>query len=232
MLNNNFESILDSLENKKLQTFGRVKSKKLSPNQERLFNDFLPTVSVASYEEVKDTPCEELIVEIGFGCGEHLIHQALSNPEKLYIGCEPFINGSVKTLAQIEKEDIGNIRIFNGDAREILETFPSESVDKFFILQPDPWPKLRHYKRRLIQPEFLDLISSKLKLGKLVRMSTDDYSYAKWIVLHFMNHPKFSWIAKTPSDWQTQPSDHIQTKYQKKALKAGRKAVFMHFEKN
>ena len=218
---------MTELNEKRLQSFGRIKSKKLSPNQERLFAEFLPKVSVQSFSEIPEH--KYLVVEIGFGCAEHLIHQAKSNPDNLYIGCEPFINGSVKALAQIEQQDISNIRIYNGDARDLLGSFPEESIDKIYILQPDPWPKKRHYKRRLINDDFLNFIAKKIKKSAIIRISTDDYDYAKWIVRHFLNNPRFIWAACCKHDWQNQPNDHIETKYQKKALKAGRKAIFMHF---
>lgn len=173
----------------------------------------------------------KVILEIGFGMGEHIAHRAKNDPQTLYIGCEPFNNGVARLSAEIQKDNLANIRIYQGDARELIEGFADESVDKIFLMHPDPWPKAKHHKRRIVNAQSLEMFARILKPQGQMQVATDWQDYAKWILRHFLDCSHFKWLVQSKADWENEPEGHIQTKYQKKSLKEGRKAVFMLFEK-
>jgi len=117
-------------------------------------------------------------LEIGFGAGEHLAWQAMQNPQTLMIGCEVYRNGVAVLLSQIEREKIANIRLWPEDARDLMDRLPDRSIDRAFLLFPDPWPKKRHHKRRLVSPQFADLVASRLRSGAHIHLATDWEPYA------------------------------------------------------
>jgi len=190
-----------------------------------------------------------IFLEIGFGAGEHLAHQAALHPDVGIIGCEPYINGVASLLQKLavgsrqlaeKKEDcklqtancqLSNVRIYQGDARLLIEKLPNHSIDKIFINYPDPWPKARHHKRRLISMEFLDALARVMKPGAELRLATDDEDYGTWMLEHLLSHPAFQWTAKTCDDWLNPWRDWISTRYEQKALKAGRGATYLSFER-
>ncbi len=161
---------------------------------------------------------KECWMEIGFGGGEHLAHQAQLQPNVGIIGCEPYINGVGDMLKKIEREKLSNIRIFPDDARLLMERFPDDSLDRMFILYPDPWPKNRHHKRRLISAPFLDELARVMKPGALLRLATDHEDYATWMLEQLLAHPKFAWQAEKCADWLEPPKDWISTRYEQKRL--------------
>lgn len=211
-----------------LQSYSRTKGKTLTPNEQRLIAEFLPTVEIKTADECNFGETTHL--EIGFGTGEHLLHQASNNPDINFIGCEPFINGVAKLLRGMEEEGLKNVQVFTTDVRLLLAELPDECLDKIFILFPDPWPKAKHKKRRIFKRDTLDLLYPKLKQNGVIRSGTDIIDYAGWMLREAFESEKFSWNATSKADW-LQPFDHIETKYQKKALKSGRKSVFMEFQK-
>ncbi|PIR31959.1 MAG: tRNA (guanosine(46)-N7)-methyltransferase TrmB [Alphaproteobacteria bacterium CG11_big_fil_rev_8_21_14_0_20_44_7] len=219
-------------EKKFLISYGRTKARKLTPNQQRLFDELLPKIQISLKNPALgwQNQSAETWLEIGFGDGGHLAHQARNNPNVNFIGCEPFINGAVKLLREIEDNNLQNIRIYTGDVRDLLEKTPENSISRIFILNPDPWPKTKHHKRRLIQKPLLDLLEKVLQPEGMLRIATDDEDYAFWILKEFMNHPKFLWTVRSKADWQNDPDDHIKTKYQKKAFKEGRKNIFIEYK--
>jgi tRNA (guanine-N7-)-methyltransferase len=168
-----------------------------------------------------------LALEIGFGGGEHLLAQAAHNPDTLFIGCEPFINGVAKCLAGIDAQKLTNIRLFTRDAREIIEALPDACLDSVFILFPDPWPKLRHNKRRLVNAKTLSMLARTHKKGGRLLLATDHVDYSVWMLEVLQNHPDYQWTAKEKADWNNQPSDWTETKYQRKTSAEGREPVFM-----
>ena len=168
-------------------------------------------------------------LEIGFGGGEHLVQQAERHPTAGFIGCEVFENGIVKLLAQIEQRRLDNIRIFADDARLLIVALPPASIDRVFILFPDPWPKRRHHKRRLLSRETLDALAEIMADGAELRVATDDGDYLCCILELLTNHPAFGWLARRPSDWRERPADWLPTRYEEKALTAGRSPVFLRF---
>ncbi|MFM9890632.1 MAG: tRNA (guanosine(46)-N7)-methyltransferase TrmB [Rickettsiales bacterium] len=166
-------------------------------------------------------------LEIGFGGGEHLLAQAAHRPDTLFIGCEPFINGVAKCLAGIEQQKLGNIRLHPRDARELILALPDACVNEIFILFPDPWPKLRHQKRRLVNAETLAMLHRIHKPGGRLLIATDHVDYSEWILERLLISPHYRWTAECAADFETPPPDWTQTKYQRKTTAEGREPVFM-----
>jgi tRNA (guanine-N7-)-methyltransferase len=202
---------------------GRRKGPKLSAHQMGLLAVLLPKLRLeleagrdpsGSFENVDD-----VWLEIGFGAGEHLLWQAEANPNIGLIGAEPFVNGVAKLLAKIETRGACNIRIYEGDARDIIEALPDATIGRLFILFPDPWPKTRHHKRRFIQMEMLDRLARVMRPGAELRFATDDKSYLPWTLERFCAHPAFEWTAECARDWRQRPSDWPPTRYEAKAIK-------------
>lgn len=158
------------------------------------------------------------MLEIGFGGGEHLVAQAAANPDARFIGVEPFLNGVASCLRHIEESGVTNVRLHQGDAREVLAQLADPSLDRVDILFPDPWPKTRHHKRRLIQPHFVDELARVLNPGGAVRFATDWANYAAWTLEIFMREPRFVWAAERAADWRTPWPGHVTTRYQQKHL--------------
>ena len=167
--------------------------------------------------------------EIGFGGGEHLAWQAERNPGIGFIGAEPFVNGVAKLLTRIEDEGLNNIRIHHGDARPLMAALPEAGVSRLFVLYPDPWPKRRHWKRRLINPEFLGEAARILADCGELRLASDIPGYIGWTLTRLFRHPHFDWTAERPSDWRVRPSDWPATRYEGKARAAGRSPTYLTF---
>ncbi|PZO56244.1 MAG: tRNA (guanosine(46)-N7)-methyltransferase TrmB, partial [Alphaproteobacteria bacterium] len=161
---------------------------------------------------------ESLVLEIGFGGGEHLVAQASAHPEQRFIGVEPFLNGVASCLRHVEEANVSNVRIHNGDARDVIARLPDASLDLCYILFPDPWPKARHHKRRLIQAEFLDELARVLKPGGEVRFATDWANYAEWTLEQFTRDARFRWTAERAEDWRSPWPGHVTTRYEAKKL--------------
>ncbi|MBY0563576.1 MAG: tRNA (guanosine(46)-N7)-methyltransferase TrmB [Hyphomonadaceae bacterium] len=157
-------------------------------------------------------------LEIGFGGGEHLVAQAVAHPEARFIGVEPFVNGVASCLRHIEDSGATNIRLHMGDARDVIARLPEASLDLVYILFPDPWPKARHHKRRLIQPELLDALARVLKPGGEVRFATDWANYAEWTLWLFTRDARFAWLAERADDWRKPWPGHVTTRYETKKL--------------
>ena len=176
-------------------------------------------------------PVKSIALEIGFGGGEHLLHQARLHPETGFIGCEPFVNGMAKMLAAIDQEDIKTIRVFDSDAVELLRSLAPHSLDRVFILYPDPWPKRRQNKRRFISDVTLGLIAKILKPGGELRFATDIDHYAGWTLAHIFRSPDFLWVADGPDDWRKPWPEWIQTRYEAKARREGRASSYLTFRR-
>ncbi len=214
-----------------LRSFGRRKGRKLRPNAQDLYTDLLPTLKVGEWaSDAKNvTIPDPLWLEIGFGGGEHLAHIATSYPDIQMIGCEPYVNGIAGLLSQIDEQDIQNIRIYNDDVRELLGVMPEACLSRAYILYPDPWPKLRHHKRRLIQKPLLDALARVLKSGTELRIATDWADYTTWILERLLPHESFTWTATQASDWQQPWDNWIPTKYEQKAKREGRDSSYLIF---
>ncbi|HUA50649.1 MAG TPA: tRNA (guanine(46)-N(7))-methyltransferase TrmB [Candidatus Sulfotelmatobacter sp.] len=168
-------------------------------------------------------------LEIGFGAGEHLAWQALAHPEVGLIGCEPFVNGVAAALARIEASKIANLRIWPEPAAPLLDVLPAASLERVFVLFPDPWPKVRHHKRRFVQRANLDRLARLMIDGGELRLVTDDPDYCRWMLAQLIDHGAFAWLARRPADWRERPADWPPTRYERKARAADRAPVYLRF---
>ncbi len=224
-------------EHPKSRLYGRRKGRPLHVRKAALMQELLPryrlTLPSSRALETHDLAAEQttaprpLWLEVGFGGGEHLAAQAKNHPETLFIGCEPFLNGVAGLLAHIDREGLTNIRIFNDDARLVLDALPDASLDKCFVLFADPWPKKRHARRRFIGPENLDRLARVLKRGARLRLASDHPALIAWMHECLSLHPDFVCVhasEKPPADW-------IGTRYEEKAVKAGRQPFYMEYKR-
>lgn len=225
-------------ENVTIRTYGRRKGHTLSPRKQRLVDDLLPglrlDLNAPASTHLKShfpVPVSQLWLEIGFGGGEHLAWQAEANPEIGIIGCEPFINGVANLLSEIETRNLDNVRIWDGDAREVLDWLEKDSVARVFVLFPDPWPKARHHKRRLISPRTLESLARVMPSGAELRIASDIDDYVRASLEAVFAGEVFEWQAEAPHDWRSRPADWPPTRYEKKALREGRKAHYLIFRR-
>ena len=230
---------------------GRRRGKRLRAGQQALLASLLPQLRIALPEPPRvladgsvaratrrldpaglfgPRPPANIWLEIGFGAGEHLVWQARANPDVGMLGCEPYVPGVARCLAQIEREGLANVRLLDDDARFLLAALPPDCLDRVFILFPDPWPKQRHHKRRLVSRETLDLLAVLMRRGAGLRLATDDPSYLPWMVEHACLHPRFEWLAQGPQDWRARPPDWPPTRYERKML-AGRRPTFLNLRR-
>ncbi len=212
--------------------WGRAKGRPLSPRQAKLVEILLPQITVqhksgnalAGLETYK-----EVVLEIGFGGGEHLLHIAQQKPAHVFLGAEPFLNGVAKTLTGIEQQGLKNIRLHHGDVRAVLDALPDASLDMIYILYPDPWPKPRHYKRRLIQEDLIEDLYRTLKPGAELRFASDIISYVDWALARILRHGGFDWNAESCADWGSPYEDWPSTRYEAKAYREGRTPHYFRF---
>lgn len=218
-----------------IASFGRRKSRKLSPNKEELMASLLPRIAVrlagdSAYPENRPVALvgqfDKVWLEIGFGGGEHLAEQAIRNPDVLLIGCEPYIDGVAKLVSEVDAEGLGNVRLLADDARLLLDELPDASIERVFILFPDPWPKARHHKRRIVSQDTLDRIARVVKPGGELRLATDHADYAEWMLEQVLAHPAFEWQAERHTDWKTPPADWVPTRYEQKTRAEGREPIY------
>ena len=170
-------------------------------------------------------------MEIGFGAGEHLAWQAEHNPDVGFIGCEPYINGVASLLRHAADKNLSNIRILADDVRPFLDRLPDACLTRLFVLFPDPWPKRRHADRRIVQFETLAKFSRALKPGGELRLATDDPGYLRWMLARATGRSDLRWMARRAEDWRARPEDWPQTRYEAKAIAAGRAPAFLRFQK-
>ena len=222
-----------------IRSYGRRRSKGLRPTRAGAMREMLPQVAVALPEgkalinpaSLFEQPVEAVWFEIGFGNGEHLLRQAINNPETGLIGCEPFINGVSALCVGIRENKVKNIRIWPDDARILMDRLEAQSLDRLFLLHPDPWPKSRHHKRRFVQTETLDRIARLLRPGAELRMATDHQELAVWLLEKTYFHPAFKWLATCADDWRQPPADWPETRYGQKGLRQGRPPVYFRFRR-
>jgi tRNA (guanine-N7-)-methyltransferase len=170
-------------------------------------------------------------LEIGFGGGEHMVHQAAQYPDVGLIGCEPYINGVAMLLGKIREAGVDNLAIHPGDVRDLFDVLPDGSIERAFLLYPDPWPKSRHHRRRFVNPEFLDPLALAMKSGAHLRVATDIEDYVRQTLEQVIKHPAFEWLATNASDWREPWSDWKSTRYEEKALREGRRPHYMTFRR-
>jgi tRNA (guanine-N7-)-methyltransferase len=218
--------------------FGRRKGHKLRARQVDLIAHLLPRLSLditaptpADLTRLFDAPVDDVRLEIGFGGGEHLIAEARAFPNIGFIGCEPYVNGMAKILALIEADEVRNIRLFAGDASELLAWVPSHSLARIDLIHPDPWPKRRHWKRRFVQDATIAAMARALKPKGEFRFVSDISDYCAWTLAHFMRASEFLWTAERASDWREPWPNYTMTRYGRKAEREGRTAAYLSFRK-
>lgn len=172
---------------------------------------------------------EQTWLEIGFGGGEHLATLAARHRDVSFMGCEPFINGMASLLVAVEREALDNVRILMDDARLLLAALPDRSLDRVHILFPDPWPKKRHNRRRIVSPAVLDQLARTMKPGAMLRLATDHEDYGVWMLRHLLDRPEFRWTATRADDWRIRPAEEPETRYEGKALAKGLKPIYLTF---
>jgi tRNA (guanine-N7-)-methyltransferase len=169
-------------------------------------------------------------LEVGFGGGEHMVHQAMRNPDIGIIGCEPYINGVAMLLGKIRAAGVRNLAVFPGDVRDLFDVLPDASIAKAFLLYPDPWPKARHHRRRFVTPEHLAPLARVVQPGAAFRVATDIPDYVRQ-TLEQVPRAGFDWLAERPQDWRAPWDDWIPTRYEQKALREGRVPHYLTFRR-
>ena len=212
---------------KPLRSFGR-RNGRLRHNPQRLLDEVLPPLALKAEPVALPEGYTKRALEIGFGGGEHIAAQALHNPNTLYVGCEPYMPGVAKLLRVVEQQNIKNIRLYTDDARDFMAAQPDASIDEAFILFPDPWPKARHHKRRLITRAFLAELARLQPVGASLLIATDHVDYAGWILCELQHTPHYIWTAEKQGDWLSLPASWAETKYQRKTTAEGRAPLFFH----
>ncbi|MEM6760785.1 MAG: tRNA (guanine(46)-N(7))-methyltransferase TrmB [Pseudomonadota bacterium] len=219
--------------------YGRIKGKTLKHSQKRYLDEDLAALSpgpVTWDDNPARTPLDlgamfggrPVWLEVGFGGGEHLVHQAQANRHVGIIGAEPYVNGVAMLLGKIRRAGVDNLRVFPGDARDLMDVLPARSIDKAFLLYPDPWPKARHHRRRFVTQEHLAPLARALAPGAEFRVATDIPDYVRQ-TLEEVPKAGFTWTAEAPADWRTPWPDWLSTRYEQKALREGRTPHYLTF---
>lgn len=221
--------------------YGRLKGKHLKKSQQGYLEEDLAALSPGPVSW-DDNPARDNLdvqalfgghdvwLEVGFGGGEHVVHQAAAHPDVGIIGCEPYINGVAMLLGKMRKAGVENLRIHPGDVRDLFDVLPDRSISKAFLLYPDPWPKARHHRRRFVTPEHLEPLARVLKPGAEFRVATDIPDYVRQ-TLEEVPRAGFEWLAETPEDWRRPWGDWLSTRYEQKALREGRVPHYLTFRK-
>ena len=217
--------------------YGRSQGHKLRQGQATLVEEMLPTVAVPDtglldaarlFGDAHGKP-RPLQLEIGFGGGEHLAAQAAADPATGFIGCEPFLNGVVAALMHLRDDRLSNVRLNMGDALDVLDRLPDASLERVYLLHPDPWPKARHAKRRMVNDGPLDLIAAKLRPGGEFRLGTDDPTYCAHAMMVMNRRRDFAWQAHAARDFLTRPADWPETRYERKARYKGHEVWYFRY---
>ena len=220
---------------------GRIRGKALRPAQQARLREDLPRLSpgpVGWDVNPERRPLDlrtrfggrEVWLEIGFGGGEHMVHQARLNPQAAVIGCEPYVNGVAMALGRIARAGLENVAIHSGDVRDLFDVLPAGGIARAFLLYPDPWPKKKHWKRRFVTPEHLQPLARALRPGAILRVATDIPDYVRQ-TLEEVPRAGFDWLAEGPDDWRQPWPDWQPTRYEQKALRAGRQPRYLTFRR-
>ncbi|HWJ39191.1 MAG TPA: tRNA (guanosine(46)-N7)-methyltransferase TrmB [Sphingomicrobium sp.] len=216
--------------------YGRSSGHKLRKGQQELVEQLLPAIEVPREGEVTSESLfgerRPLHFEIGFGSGEHLSSRADMLPDHGFIGAEPFLNGVASALARIRDARLANVRLWRGDALQVLPRLPDESISFLYLLHPDPWPKARHAKRRMINDGPLELFAAKLRPGGEFRLATDDPTYLNWALMLMQRHEdRFEWLAERPGDFLEPSGGWIETRYGAKSRREGRRPYYLRYRR-
>lgn len=232
----------DNIPEEKRRVYGRRLGRPLNPARQAALDSLLPKIGFPEdiLESNDINPADyygkkpkKIVFEVGFGDGDHLANMMKEQPQTAFIGAEPYINGMSAFLRQVQDEHLSqdHVRVWMNDAIQLMERFKENCLDEIYVLNPDPWPKARHHKRRIISKENLDVFAKLLKTGSHLIMTTDVDDLAEWMVTQASNHPAFAWTAKSRQDWSKPPEGWIETKYEAKGKKAGRKQTYLIFER-
>ena len=206
---------------KKHRLYGRSHSHALSARKAGLVETLLPALELpeGAFDPRALFPGKsEVWLEIGFGGGEHLAALARAHPDIGFIGVEPYLDGMAKMLTAVDEQGLANVRLHRGDARDLVERIADASLARIYILFPDPWPKTRHWKRRIVSDEFVAQCTRILASGGRLRFATDVASYQDWAIEHFLREKRLDWTAQCADDWRLPPADHVTTRYEEKRL--------------
>jgi tRNA (guanine-N7-)-methyltransferase len=221
-----------------LRSYGRTKARPLSGRQERLLRELLPKLRLplgaaapVPLPRLFSEAVDDVWLEIGFGSGEHIVWQAEHHPRIGFIGCEPFLNGVASLAGKIEALSLGRILVHDGDARDILPWLPPASIGRVFVLFPDPWPKKRHAKRRLLTDATVAEFARILRRGGELRFASDSGDYASEALLALTASRAFEWTACRAEDWRKRPADWPETRYEAKALREAREPAYLTFRR-
>jgi tRNA (guanine-N7-)-methyltransferase len=174
-----------------------------------------------------------LWLEIGFGAGEHLAFRADLLPDHGFIGAEPFLNGVAAALAHVRGKNLANVRLWRGDALDVLQRLPDGALSFLYLLHPDPWPKARHAKRRMINDRPVELFAAKLTAGGEFRLATDDPTYLTWALMVMQRHEQqFEWLPEKPADFLEPPGGWIETRYGAKSRREGRRPYYLRYRRS
>lgn len=221
--------------------YGRLKGKSLKKSQKTYLDEDLAALSPGpvGWDENPDRNPLDLPglfggkpvwLEIGFGGGEHMVHQAANNPDVGIIGAEPYINGVAMLLGKIRRAGVSNLAVHPGDARDLFDVLPKASIERAFLLYPDPWPKTRHHRRRFVTPEHLEPLARVMMPGAMLRVATDIPDYVRQ-TLEEVPGAGFEWLAERPTDWREPWDDWISTRYEQKALREDRTPHYLTFRR-
>lgn len=216
-----------------IPSYGRRHGRKLRPRQRQLLDAMLPRHAIALPEAgVLDIAAlfpdkKDIWLEIGFGAGEHLAALALRHPEDGFIGCEVYVNGVAGLLDKIEQCNLSNIRLFTEDARRLMAALPENGLAGVYLLFPDPWPKARHRKRRIVSDEFLLEAARIVRSGGLLLLASDHADYAGWMLEHVLACPRLEWTAERAADWRDPPPGWTSTRYEAKTSAEGRRPTYI-----
>lgn len=210
--------------------FGRRSGKTLHGGQKALVEDLLPQVEIR-LEGALDPrslfpKADRIVIEIGYGGGEHLARKAAEAPETGFVGCEVFTGGIGKMVQSIGARDLTNVRLFTDDALKLLLALPDASVDAVYLLYPDPWPKTRHHKRRFVSPTTLAELARVIRPGGTFYFATDIEDYADWTLAHILRAPEFAFAPERPGSWHEPYPGWQPTRYEQKARREGRMVSF------
>ena len=217
--------------------FGRRKGHPLRLHQASLFETLLPQLAIDVGKAAPADPrtlfadVDDVRLESGFGGGEHLIAEAMQHPRMGFIGIEPFVNGMAKALAAIDQHKLTNIRLYHGDATDLLNWLPSASLARFDLLYPDPWPKRRHWKRRFVQDQSLASIARIVRSNGEFRFASDIPDYVAWTLTRCLRSPDFAWTAERADDWRLPWPGFSGTRYEAKAKREGRTPCYLIFKR-
>ncbi|SNB52082.1 tRNA (guanine-N7-)-methyltransferase [Arboricoccus pini] len=232
------ESPASHPERQRRQIYGRRVGVKLKPAQQRAMAELLPLrrFEVTAEDGLKPrelfaADIKSVWLEIGFGGGEHLAATAAAHPDIGIIGVEPFLNGVAKLMSVCQALDLPHVRVLIDDARLLLKALPDASLGRAFVLFPDPWPKLRHHKRRIVNPETVADFARVIEPGGELRLATDDRDYGQAMLATLLACEAFEWLAATADDWRLPWAGWPGTRYEAKAARAGRAPIYLRFRR-